>query len=224
MRKSVATPPSVHLRLKKSLFCWTSRPLPFQTCLDVWCFTPYKSPLLSFVPELDNGLQILTCTSFPSPVLKFEWWVSSLSGCSLPRRRSPLLLLLLLVLSPPPPVAPTTASPFVIFQRFCDILWHTLYCEWYLWHFLLKQLSFAWHVTSLLFHGFDNTTFSFWWRLIRFIFCFAWCYPAEYQLLLRSSFFGGEELLVLEVCSIKLACSQSERFWAFHFILVEPED
>ena len=81
------------------------------------CFTSYKSPLLSFVPELDDGLQILTCTSFPSPVPKFEWWVSSLSGCSLPRRRSPLLLLLL-VLSPPPPVAPTTTSPLVIFHRF----------------------------------------------------------------------------------------------------------
>ena len=52
-------------------------------------------------------------------------------------------------------------------------------------------------------------------------------FNAEYRFLLRSSFFGGEELLVLEVCSIKLACSRRERFWALHFIgrvwrLVEP--
>ena len=37
-------------------------------------------------------------------------------------------------------------------------------------------------------------------------------FNAEYRFLLRSSFFAGEELLVLEVCSIKLACSRGERF------------
>ena len=193
------------------------------------CFTSYKSPLLSFVPELDDGLQILTCTSFPSPVPKFEWWVSSLSGCSLPRRRSALLLLLL-VLSPPPPVAPTTTSPFVIFHRFVT---------YFVTYFVLWMIFVTLFIEATQFcMTCDVFAFSrFWQHHLQFLGDVSLgsfsplpgviLFNAEYRFLLRSSFFGGEELLVLEVCSIKLACSRRERFWALHFIgrvwrLVEP--
>ena len=144
------------------------------------------------------------------------------------------------IASPPPPAraqSATTCGPDnnLPVRDFPTFLWHfvTYFVLWMIFVTLFIEATqfcmtcdvFAFsrfwqhHLHSSVFGDVSLGSFSALPGVILF--------NAEYRFLLRSSFFGGEELLVLEVCSIKLACSRRERFWALHFIgrvwrLVEP--